>query len=91
LRAKWADWSQALESDAVLARQVLGRALAGALIYVQPGPEKRTWYFLGLASYEGIIRGAVRPGFIATYARDDENPDPLVDRGRGPAGRARGR
>lgn len=42
LRQKWAEWSEALEDDAVLARQVLGKALAGAPIYVRPGQEKRT-------------------------------------------------
>ena len=53
-------------------------------MYVVPGWEKRTWFFLGLASYEGALRGAIRPGYIATYAQDDENPDPIVDRGAAP-------
>lgn len=36
-RAKWSEWSEALEDDPALARQVLGKALAGAPIYVRPG------------------------------------------------------
>jgi DNA invertase Pin-like site-specific DNA recombinase len=82
LAAKWPDWAQALEADAVLARQVLSKCLASAPIYVMPGAEKRTWFFIGLASYEGFLRGAVRPGFIATYADDDQYP--LVERGAAP-------
>src|SRR4030095_11094834 len=31
-----------------------------------------------------VIRGAVRPGAIATYVYDDENPAPVVDRGAAP-------
>jgi len=46
-----------------------------------PGSEKRTWFFLGLASYEGIIRGAIRPGGIATFVQDD---DPVIERGAAP-------
>lgn len=49
-----------------------------------PGPERRTWFFLGLASYEGVLRGAGRPGAIATFVQDGEG-DPLVDRGVPPA------
>ena len=60
LRAKWAEWSDALENDAVLARQVLGKVLAGAPIYVRPGVTPKTWFFVGLASFEAVIRGAVR-------------------------------
>ena len=82
LAAKWPDWAQALEADAVLARQVLSKCLASAPIYVMPGAEKRTWFFVVLASYEGFLRGAVRPGFIATYADDDQYP--LVERGAAP-------
>ncbi len=84
LVARWAEWSEALEDDAVLARQVLGKALAGAPIYAQPGAERRTWFYLGLASFEGILRGAVRPGAIATFVQDDEDPAPVVDRGVAP-------
>jgi hypothetical protein len=81
LRAKWAEWSDALEDDAVLARQVLGKVLAGAPMYVRPGVTPKTWFFVGLASFEAVIRGAVRPGAITTYVYDDENPAPVVDRG----------
>jgi len=70
--------------ESAVSRQVLAKALAGSPIYVMPMPERRTWTFLGLASYEGVLRGAVRPGAIATFAQDDENPDPLVDRGAPP-------
>jgi hypothetical protein len=44
---------------------MLAKALGGAPIYITPGAEKRTWFFLGLASYEGVLRGAVRPGAYA--------------------------
>ena len=93
LRAKWAEWSDALEDDAVLARQVLGKVLAGAPIYVRPGVTPKTWFFVGLASFEAVIRGAVRPGAIATYAstttrtpRPSSTVVPLGDPGssRGP-------
>jgi DNA invertase Pin-like site-specific DNA recombinase len=83
----WATWDEAMEAEmqkgeSALSRQVLAKALAGAPIYVMPMPERRTWAFLGLASYEGVIRGAVRPGAIATFVDDD--PAPLVDRGAAP-------
>lgn len=81
LRARWAEWSVALEDDPILARQVLFKALAGAPIFVQPSHEPRTWVFLGLASFEGVLRGAVRPGGIATFI-DDEAPH--VERGAAP-------
>jgi hypothetical protein len=77
-------WAQALEDDALVARQALGKLLAGAPVYVVPGAENRTWHFVGLASYEGALRGAVRPGYIATYAEDDANPYPIADRGAAP-------
>jgi hypothetical protein len=76
LAAKWPDWAHA---HPIVARQALGKLLAGAPVYVVPGAEKRTWHFVGLASYEGALRGAVRPGYIATYA-DDMDPYPIVSR-----------
>jgi hypothetical protein len=83
----WKSWDEAMEGEmqkgeSALSRQILAKALAGAPIYVMPGPERRTWFFLGLASYEGVIRGAVRPGAIATFVDHDQ---PLVDRGAPPA------
>jgi DNA invertase Pin-like site-specific DNA recombinase len=85
----WTSWSEAMEAEmqkgeSALSRQVLAKALAGSPIYVMPGPERRTWFFLGLASYEGVLRGAVRPGAIATFVQDDQDPAPLVDRGAPP-------
>jgi DNA invertase Pin-like site-specific DNA recombinase len=84
----WNGWSEAMEAEmqkgeSALSRQILAKALAGAPIYVMPMPERRTWAFLGLASYEGVLRGAVRPGAIATFVQDGEG-DVLVDRGAPP-------
>jgi DNA invertase Pin-like site-specific DNA recombinase len=86
----WETWDAAMEDEmqkgeSALSRQVLAKALAGSPIFVMPMPARRTWTFLGLASYEGVIRGAVRPGAIATFVQDDENLAPLVDRGAPPA------
>ena len=87
----WATWDEAMEAEmqkreSALSRQVLAKALAGAPIYVMPMPERRTWAFLGLASYEGVIRGAVRPGAIATFVSTRSCPAGRT--GRRPAGRA---
>lgn len=69
VRDRWTAWAPALEKDIELARQILGKALAGAPIYILPAPERRTWYYLGLASYEGLLQGAVRPGYAAPTSR----------------------
>jgi hypothetical protein len=89
LATNWASWDEQMEAEmqkgeSTLSRQVLAKALAGAPIYVMPMPAKRTWAFLGLASYEGVIRGAVRPGAIATFIQDEADLAPLVDRGAPP-------
>jgi DNA invertase Pin-like site-specific DNA recombinase len=91
LAANWNGWAEQMEreqqvgnGESVLSRQILAKALGGAPVYVMPGTEKRTWHFLGLASYEGVLRGAVRPGAIARFVQDGEG-DELVDRGAPPA------
>jgi hypothetical protein len=47
--------------------------------------QRRTWFFLDLASYEGVLRGAVRPGFIATLLEGGD-PGPTNRPGRAAAG-----
>jgi hypothetical protein len=74
MASNWNGWAAQMEAEmqreeSALSRQILAKALAGSPIYVLPGQERRSWRFLGLASYEGVIRGAVRPGAIATFAR----------------------
>jgi site-specific DNA recombinase len=80
LATRWSEWQETAGDDPVVARQMLAKALGGAPIYITPGAEKRTWFFLGLASYEGVLRGAVRPGGYAV--QPDEVPH--VNRGAVP-------
>jgi hypothetical protein len=77
LATRWEEWQESAGDDPVVARQMLAKALGGAPVYVTPGVEKRTWFFLGLASYEGVLRGAVRPGGYAIQ------PDEVAEVSRG--------
>src|SRR5262245_7446291 len=59
--------SAALDDDPVFARQVLTKALGDVPIYVTPGEERGTWFYISIGSYDGILLDAVKRSAIATF------------------------
>jgi hypothetical protein len=65
LREQWGTWSQYLDDDPLLARQVLRKVLASPIKVTPRAVDgAASWRFIGVSRYDGVLAGGLTKGEI---------------------------
>ena len=86
LREQWGTWSQYLDDDPLLARQVLRKVLASPIKVTPRAVDGApSWCFIGLSRYDGILAGGLTKGEVVRVQVDpalisilDDTYEPLA-------------
>ncbi|PYN39452.1 MAG: hypothetical protein DME00_36750 [Candidatus Rokuibacteriota bacterium] len=65
LREQWGSWSQYLDDDPLLARQVLRNVLASPIKVTPRAVDgAASWRFIGISRYDGVLAGGLTKGEV---------------------------
>jgi hypothetical protein len=85
LREQWGTWSQFLDDDPLLARQVLRKVLASPIKVTPRAVDGApAWRLIGVSRYDGVLAGGLRRG-DADRRRPGPDPSPTRRALRAPA------
>ena len=86
LREQWGTWSQFLDDDPLLARQVLRKVLVSPIKVTPRAVDgAASWRFIGVSRYDGVLAGGLTKGEVIRVQVDpalisilDESYEPLA-------------
>jgi hypothetical protein len=86
LREQWGTWSQCLDDDPLLARQVLRKVLASPIKVTPRAVDGApSWRFIGVSRYDGVLAGGLTKGEVVRVPVDpalirilDDSFEPLA-------------
>ena len=86
LREQWGTWSQFLDDDPLLARQVLRKVLVSPIKVTPRAVDgAASWRFIGVSRYDGVLAGGLTKGEVVRVQVDpalisilDDTYEPLA-------------